>query len=84
MNTVSRDHFLKGIEGGFTQANHGSPYNLKRMNYGDLMVFYSPKTNFKDGKALRHFTVLGNCIDEKPYQAEMLPDFHPGEEILNL
>ncbi len=77
INTVSKDHIQRGLEGGFTQANHGSPYNLKRMNYGDLIVFYSPKTNFKDGRPLQHFTALGKCIDSKPYQVEMSPDFHP-------
>jgi EVE domain len=77
VNTVSKDHVLRGVEGGFTQANHGSPYNLKKMSRGDYIVFYSPKTNFKNGKPLRYFTALGKCIDDKPYQAEMSPDFHP-------
>ena len=77
INTVSLDHVTRGIEGGFTQANHGSPYNLKRMNRGDYIIFYSPKTNFNDRKPLQQFTALGKCIDDKPYQVEMSPDFHP-------
>ena len=77
INTVSKDHLMRGIEGGFTQANHGSPYNLKRMSRGDFILFYSPKTKFKDGKPLQNFTAVGRCIDDKPYQAEMSPDFHP-------
>jgi hypothetical protein len=43
INTISLDHVTLGVEGEFTQANHGSPYNLKRMQKGDGIVFYSPK-----------------------------------------
>ena len=77
INTVSKDHAMRGLKGGFIQTNHGSPYNLKRMNRGDLIVIYSPKSSFKNGKPLQHFTALGKCIDEIPYQAEISPDFHP-------
>ncbi len=77
INTVSKDHVMRGVEGGFTQANHGSPYNLKRMSKGDYIVFYSPKTKFKDGEPLQNFTAIGKCLDNETYQAEMSPDFHP-------
>ncbi len=77
MNTVSKDHVMLGVKGGFTQANHGSPYNLERMGKGDYIVFYSPKTNFQDGKPLLKLTAIGMCMDEKPYEAKMSPDFHP-------
>ena len=77
INTVSKDHLQRGLEGGFTQANHGSPYNLKRMRRGDLIIFYSPRTKFENGKPLRHFTAVGKCIDAEPYQVEMSPGFHP-------
>ncbi len=77
INTVSKDHVMHGVEGGFTQANHGSPHNLKRMSKGDYIVFYSPKIQFKDGKPLQNFTAIGKCLDDEPYQAEMSPDFHP-------
>lgn len=77
INTVSKDHVLKGAAGGFTQANHGSPKNLKRMNIGDWILFYSPSEEFKSGKPLQMFTAIGKVIDDEPYQAEMTPDFHP-------
>lgn len=77
INTVSKDHVMKGVEGGFTQANHGSSYNLKRMSRGDLIVFYSPKTSYQDGMPLQQFTAIGKCIDDKPYQVEMSSIFHP-------
>ena len=77
VNTVSRDHVQAGVEGGFTQADHGKNSRLKRLSRGDLLVFYSPKTKFKDGETLQAFTALGEITDDEPYRVEMTPDFHP-------
>lgn len=77
INTVSEDHVLKGVEGGFTQANHGSPKNLKLMQNGDFIVFYSPKTKLKNGEPLQKFTAIGRIMDDEPYQVKMTEDFHP-------
>lgn len=77
INTVSRDHVLKGVEGGFTQANHGKATNIKTLSMGDIVVFYSPKTSYRDGEALQQFTAIGRIDDDAPYQVEMTPTFHP-------
>ena len=77
VNTVSRDHVQAGVEGGFTQADHGKNTRLKHLSRGDLLVFYSPKTKFKDGEPLQMFTALGEVADDEPYQVEMTPSFHP-------
>jgi hypothetical protein len=77
INTVSRDHVRRGVQGRFTQANHGKPDMLKRMARGDWIVFYSPKTEFRSGEPLQAFTAIGQITDDEPYQAEMAPDFHP-------
>ena len=77
VNVVSRDHVMRGVAGGFTQANHGKPWALKKMQRGDWTIFYSPKTAFADGEPLQAFTAIGQVIDDEPYQAEMSPDFHP-------
>jgi predicted RNA-binding protein len=77
LNTISLDHVKLGVESGFTQANHGSPYNLKRMQKGDGIVFYSPKQAM-DGKIpLQEFTALGFVTDEEPYQVIQNDTFHP-------
>lgn len=77
INTVSRDHVLRGVAGGFTQANHGKPHLLGRMQRGDGIAFYSPRTVFPDGPGLQAFTALGFVTDDEPYQAEVTADFRP-------
>jgi EVE domain len=77
VNTVSRDHVRAGVEGGFTQANHGRATGLRRLARGDLVAFYSPRTQYPDGEPLRRFTAVGRVVDDAPYQAEMSPTFHP-------
>lgn len=77
INTVSRDHVQVGLRGGFTQADHGKDARLKKFHKGDLIVFYSPRTELHGGEPLRSFTALGRIADDEPYQAEMRRDFHP-------
>jgi len=77
INTVSRDHVRIGVEGGFTQANHGRPAGLRRLSPGDLMIFYSPRTSYPDGEPLQRFTAVGRVDDDEPYQTEMTLAFHP-------
>jgi hypothetical protein len=62
INTVSRDHVQTGVEGGFTQADHGKQSRLKRLGKGDRIVFYSPRTE-------RKFTAIGEVTDDSPYEA---------------
>lgn len=77
VNTVSRSHVLRGVEGGFTQANHGKPWALRRMSKGDWIVFYSPRSDYPAGEPVQAFTAIGQIIDEEPYQLSMSADFHP-------
>jgi hypothetical protein len=77
INVVSRDHVQRGIEGGFTQANHGKPWALRKMDKGDWLLFYSPKTQFENGEPLQAFTALGQINDDEVYQAVVSDDFHP-------
>lgn len=77
VNVISRDHVQRGVAGGFTQANHGKARGLKRMNQGDWLIFYSPKTAYQGGEPLQAFTAIGQIADEELYQFEMSPDFTP-------
>lgn len=77
INTVSRIHVMRGVEGGFTQANHGKPQALKRLKAGDWIVFYSPKKEFEGKEPLQAFTAIGEVADNELYQVEMTPGFVP-------
>lgn len=77
LNTISRAHVQLGVKGGFTQADHGKSTRLRRLEKGDLIAFYSPRTEFRGGEPLQTFIAIGRIADEEPYQAEMRPDFHP-------
>ena len=77
VNTVSRAHVERGVEGGFTQANHGSATNLKRLARGDRIVFYAPLADYPKGERLQKFVALGEVTDDAPFQIEMTPDFRP-------
>lgn len=82
INTVSRDHVLVGMQGGFTQANHGRPHALRRLGKGDLIAFYWPRTTYPDGESLQRFTAIARVIDEEPRQVEMQPGFHPWRRVV--
>ena len=77
VNTVSRSHVQNGVDGGFTQADHGKDSRLKRLSKGDGIVFYSPRTEFNAGEALQHFTAIGEVVDDAPYQVEVNADSQP-------
>ena len=76
INVVSREHVLIGLEGGFTQAQHGAIHGVRRLSRGDYIVFYSPRTAMQ-GEPLRCFTAAGRVSDDAPYQVEMTPPFRP-------
>ncbi|MFT4148185.1 MAG: EVE domain-containing protein [Micrococcaceae bacterium] len=77
INVVSKNHVSRGVTGGFTQANHGKPHMLKKMQRGDWIIFYSPKTEFNGNEKLQAFTAIGQIIDDEPYQVQISPNFHP-------
>jgi predicted RNA-binding protein len=77
INTISRDHVRRGVDGGFTQAGHGKKTGLARLGEGDWIVFYSPKTSLEGGEVLQAFTAIGQVADGELYQFEMAPGFVP-------
>lgn len=83
INTVSRNHVMRGIESGFTQAGHGKPQGLRRLKAGDWIVFYSPKKEFEGAEPLQAFTAIGRVADDDLYQVEMMPGFVPWRRNVN-
>lgn len=76
INTVSYEHVKAGMEGGFTQADHGLAKNLRRLAPGDLITYYSPRTHFRSGEILQQFTAIAR-VKESLYRVEMTPTFKP-------
>ncbi len=77
INTISLSHVHRGIAGGFTQADHGRSTRLARLQAGDRIVFYSPRTDYPDGEPLQQFTAIGVVTGTEAHQVAMTPDFHP-------
>ncbi len=77
INTVCLDHVLAGVEGGFTQANHGAPQGVRRLRSGDRIVFYSPRESLSGRVPVQQFTAYGVVADGEPYQVRMTNEFHP-------
>ena len=77
IGVVSREHVQRGVEGGFIQLNHGKKAPLQRLQAGDGVVMYSPRTSYPDGQPLQHFTAIGIVATGEIYQVEMSEDFKP-------
>lgn len=77
VSTVSLEHVLAGVEGGFTQADHGQDTRLRRLRHGDGIAFYSARTAIRTGRPLQRFTALGTVVDDEPYRVELREGFRP-------
>lgn len=77
IGVVSLSHVQRGVEGGFAQLCHGKAAPLKRMNVGDWLVYYSPKTDMANGEPLQVFSAIGKVIGASVYEHAMSLDFVP-------
>lgn len=77
ITVASKDHVMKGVAGGFMQANHGKSSPLRRVAPGDWVIFYSPKQQFKGVDPCQAFTAVGQIKEGEVYTAVMAPDFEP-------
>lgn len=77
IGVVSLSHVQRGVKGGFAQLCHGKAAPLRRMNVGDWLVYYSPKTDMDSGDPLQSFTAIGKVVGDLVYEYQMTPDFVP-------
>jgi len=75
ISCVSKDHVVAGVEGGYLQSKDAAP--LKRMEPGDLVLFYSEGTRFRAGERLQAFTAVGRVADRATSQVTVTPVFKP-------
>lgn len=69
LGVVQREHVLRGVSLGIAQTNHGAA-SIRRLEPGDGLVYYSPKTSYPDGDPLRQFTAIGRIADGDAWQAD--------------
>jgi EVE domain len=77
IGVASKDHVLRGVQGGFCQLCHGKESPLKRLSSGDWIVYYSPRTAMDSGITLQSFTAIGQVLDGEPYRFDMGNGFVP-------
>ncbi len=70
LGVVQREHVLHGVALGIVQTNHGVKSGIQRMQPGDGLVYYSPKTSYPDGDPLREFTAIGRIAEGEAWQAD--------------
>jgi hypothetical protein len=73
VNTISLADVHLGIAGGFQQADHDGRSRLARLQAGDRIVFYSPRSDHPDGRSVRQFTAWGVVAEGEPYQVALAP-----------
>jgi hypothetical protein len=71
IGVVSRQHVLRGVEGGFAQIGHGKGAPLRRMAIGDWLIYYSPVETLDDAVPCRRFTAIGRVRGGEVYQVDM-------------
>lgn len=74
---ISKEHTLRGVDGGFIQVCHGKEGPLKRMRQGDWLVVYSPKMSMEGTEKLQAFTAIGQVTGDAVYPFRMTENFIP-------
>jgi hypothetical protein len=77
VGVASKDHVMKGVQGGFSQLCHGKSNPLKRLATGDWIVYYSPCTAMNGGEIVQAFTAVGQILEGEPYLFDMGNGFIP-------
>jgi hypothetical protein len=77
VGVVSRAHVRRGVAGGFAQLCHGKRGPLARMNVGDWLIYYSPRTEMGGGEPLQAFTAIGRVVGESVTPFDMGGGFVP-------
>ncbi|MEP6848119.1 MAG: EVE domain-containing protein [Acidobacteriota bacterium] len=77
IGVASREHVMRGVEGGFAMLNHGRKGPLERMKAGDILIYYSPKEKLDEKAPLQKFVAVGRVLEGSAYQVKMSEDFQP-------
>lgn len=83
IGVVSQEHVQRGVAGGFAQVCHGKAAPLKRMNAGDWLIYYSPRTSYPAGAPCQAFTAIGRVRDQPIYTVALSADFVPARRDID-
>lgn len=75
--SISKEHTMRGVTGGFIQVCHGKEAPLKRMKKGDYLLIYSSKITMEGNEKCQAFSAVGKIKDDKVYQFQMTEAFKP-------
>ncbi|WP_037292520.1 EVE domain-containing protein [Saccharibacillus sacchari] len=77
VGVVSASHVDHAIEQGIAQTCHGKAHALNRMQPGDWLIYYSPRTDMNGGAPLQAFTAIGQVADDRVYRHKVSDAFIP-------
>jgi hypothetical protein len=82
IGVASRDHVMKGVEGGFCQLCHGKMSAVRRLAAGDWIAYYSPRTEMRGGQPVQSFTAIGRITSGEPHLVDMGHGFVPARRAV--
>lgn len=68
INVASKNHCLKGIEGGFIQSCHGKLWPLKKLQPEDKFILYASKIIFGEKASCQEFIAVGSITKDPSYE----------------
>ena len=83
IGVASRDHVRKAVEGGFCQFSHGSDADVRRVQPGDGVVYYSPREQMRGGQPVQAFTAIGIVAEGEPERPSGDGGFRPSRRPVN-
>ena len=86
IGVVSQEEVAAAVAHGFVQLSYGKPGPLARMQPGDGLALYSPRTAHPAGAPLQAFTAIGRIAPGGIYEAEAAvaaPIFRRGAAYLD-
>lgn len=72
IGVASKEHVMRGVQGGFAQVCHGKESPLKQMSPEDWIIYYSPTIKFGEKAPCQAFTAIGQIQESGVRPAKSL------------
>jgi len=80
---AAKNHVLQGVAGNFAQTCHGKAHPLRRMQVGDGLIYYSPKTAYGETTPFQRFMAIGHVVGENVIQFDLGNNLKPHRREVN-